>query len=253
MPPAPTNSGRVVAAAGRIRSCSPFVNAYGIAPYKERGSKLAGPACFTSLYGSLPFLCDNEKVVTTYLDKAIPLYLLMHLLQNWPVFLYREIADLPGNGFQIIDDGAHIRESRDRPCLSLLKNLEPSIFQFIHGIRQMPLWTNMADRCSEQLVKILVMIPAVDLLSEKQATRLEYAQYFSRQIRFMAINHELETLMFERKQKILSDFVNADTQRLQAFARNQNIGCISLRSAGIGGQGFEQGQKLAAAGAQIKQ
>src|SRR5579875_2249688 len=114
MPPAPTNSGRVVAAAGRIRSCSPFVNAYGIAPYKERGSKLAGPACFTSLYGSLPFLCDNEKVVTTYLDKAIPLYLLMHLLQNWPVFLYREIADLPGNGFQIIDDGAHIRESRDR-------------------------------------------------------------------------------------------------------------------------------------------
>src|SRR5258708_28020557 len=109
-----------------------------------------------------------------YLYKTIPLYLLMHLLQHWPVFLYREIADLPGNCFRIIDNGAHIRESRSRPCLSLLKNLEPSIFQFVHSIRQMPLWTNMAGRCPEHLGNILRMIPAVGPLTEKQPPPLEY-------------------------------------------------------------------------------
>ncbi len=82
--------------------------------------------------------------MAVYLYKTIPLNLLMHLLQRGQVFFYREIADLPGDCFQVIDNGTRVIKAGDGPCLGLFKDLETSLLQFAHGIRQVPLWTNVA-------------------------------------------------------------------------------------------------------------
>ncbi len=83
---------------------------------------------------------SDEEHVEGNVEIAFTLDEVMDSYEFVEVFVNREIGHLPGDGLEIIDDGAGIVKARDEEMLFLLDDVPADLAHLTHGIVQVPGW-----------------------------------------------------------------------------------------------------------------
>src|SRR5579883_1103113 len=150
----------------------------------------------------LRFSRYNEERVEGNIDEAVPLDEVVDFDEFVKVFFDREIGNLPGNGLQVIDNGANVVKARDGKCFLLLDNLPAGLCQLLSSEGEVPggrlLRAGMDElffaASAQQFMKTQVGLVA-DLLGDEKVTGFEDAPRFVGVIAAMPVDDEVERVV----------------------------------------------------------